>query len=192
ITLGGAGGLPGSLRHCLGPTPLLGLPGTKATADGLTMQLSLRTTLRSPPSWCSITTVRSSTARTRTCLPLTIALKPPLTSWFKGGTMLASETSSAAILLIEWLPRARRRLCSRGKMKLPSSSFGSNEAYQNITRAPEAFRGPVWAGRRHATRPGCAPAAAAAGRLPDRGGRLPCSPGGEHAGGWGRPSIAAG
>jgi len=76
------------------------LPGTKATADGLTMQLSLRTTLRSPPSWCSITTVLSSTARTRTCLPLTIALKPPLTSWFKGGTMLASETRSAAVLLI--------------------------------------------------------------------------------------------
>src|SRR5439155_1386597 len=86
-------------RLAEGPTPLLGLPGTNATADGFTMQLSLRTTLRSPPSWCSITTVRSRTALTRTCFPFTIALKPPLTSWFRGGTMLASETSSTVLLM---------------------------------------------------------------------------------------------
>src|SRR5205823_3082610 len=49
------------------------------------MQLSFRTTLRSPPSWCSITTVRSNTARTRTCLPSTIALQPPLTWRLAGG-----------------------------------------------------------------------------------------------------------
>src|SRR6185312_8227002 len=93
------GGLPGSLRHWRGPTPLLGLPGTKATAEGLTRQLSLRTTLRSPPSWCSMTTVRSSTARTRTCLPSTIALNPPLTSWLGGGTMLASDTRSTILFM---------------------------------------------------------------------------------------------
>ena len=105
------------LRHCRGPTPLLGLPGTKATAEGLTMQLSLRTTLRSPPSWCSITTVRSRTARTRTCLPSTIALKPPLTSWLRGGTMLASETSSTgAALLMRFVPWAKRRSAAEAEV----------------------------------------------------------------------------
>src|SRR5262252_1893823 len=104
------GGLPGKRRHCRGPTPALGLPGTNGTAPSSTMHSSLRTTLRSALA-CSTTTVRSSTARTRTGSPATIASNPAATSWLSGGTTVASGTSSVVRLI-----RNLRRVW-RGKQK---------------------------------------------------------------------------
>src|SRR5713226_5222119 len=103
--------------------------------------------------------------------------------------MLASETRSA-ILCIGGLPRARRRLCCRGKMKEPSASFGSSEAYQNVHGLPPK---PPYGGKpARLKRLGCAPGGAAAGPLRGHVGLLPCSPGGGRGGGWGRPGAAAG
>src|SRR5437588_363455 len=82
-----------------------------------------------------MTTVRSSTARTRTCLPSTMALKPPLTSWLGGGTMLASETSST-VLLIECASLGLAANGRRGYRQAPSFS-----AAANVTRgSPVDFR----------------------------------------------------
>src|SRR5919197_4264370 len=125
----GWGGLPGRRRHCRGPTPTLGLPGTKGTVLASTMQSSFRTTLRSPLPACSITTVRSGTARTQTGSPATVASKPPPTSWLRGGTMVARGTSCAVLVikaLLQMAPSLRglgleagsaRRLC----VSLPAS-----------------------------------------------------------------------
>src|SRR5436853_2616254 len=119
------GGLPGRRRHCRGPTPALGLPGMKGTAPSSTMQSSLRTTLRSALA-CSTTTVRSSTARTCTDSSPTTASKPAATSWFNGGTMLASGTSSAVRVMCDL--RATLGLDRQKKRRPPVGAKNCNRA----------------------------------------------------------------
>src|SRR6266852_2480126 len=101
--------------------------------------------------------------------------------------MLASETRSAAVLLINGFLGLGGGSAAAEKMKSADLMVGSPSLPERY--AGPGSRGP---GRLRARRPGCAPAAAAVG--PPRGpvAPPPCSPDGARAGGPGRPSTAAG
>src|SRR5258708_33928469 len=148
------------------------------------MQLSFRTTLGSPPSWCSITTVRSSTARTLTCLPSTIVLTAPLTSWLRGGTMLARDTRST-ILLIYWLPSgwwavwSRRNRKCRTEVRAKADFTRPQEfLYRRAGRSRKAGSLSRRAVLLHAQLTRCL--APAAGRFLARQGAYPQGPRGDH------------